>query len=74
MKSRKNMILVFKTSLKYKKDIAKIKKIFKVSNDLLITFDLEDCDKIMRTEGNSYTADEIIEKIQTLGYHCEELE
>lgn len=74
MKSRKNMILVFKTSVKYKKDIAKIKKIFKVSNDLLITFDLEDCDKIMRTEGNSYTADEIIAKIQTLGYHCEELE
>lgn len=74
MKSRKNMILVFKTSVKYKKDIAKIKKIFKVSNDLLITFDLEDCDKIMRTEGNSDTADEIIEKIQTLGYYCEELE
>lgn len=73
MKSRKNMILVFKTSVKYKKDIAKIKKIFKVSNDLLITFDLEDCDKIMRTEGNSYTADEIITKIQTLGYLCEEL-
>lgn len=74
VKSQKDMILVFKTSVKYKKDIVKIKKIFEVSNDLLITFDLEDCDKIMRTEGNSDTADEIIEKIQTLGYYCEELE
>ncbi|EJL65801.1 hypothetical protein [Flavobacterium sp. CF136] len=74
VKSQKDMILVFKTSIKYKKDIVKIKKIFEVSNDLLITFDLEDCDKIMRTEGNSYTADQIIEKIQTLGYYCEELE
>lgn len=74
VKSQKDMILVFKTSVKYKKDIVKIKKIFEVSNDLLISFDLEDCDKIMRTEGNSYTVDEIIEKIQTLGYYCEELE
>jgi hypothetical protein len=32
----------------------KIKKVFKVCNDLLISFDLEDCDKIMHTEGILY--------------------
>jgi hypothetical protein len=65
------MISVFKTSVKHKKDTILIKKLFE---NLRIDFDLEDCDKILRVEGNSYTANEIIQKIGLLGFRCEELE
>lgn len=74
MKLQGDMVLVFKTSIRYKKDIIKIKKAFAAAKDLIISFDLEDCDKIMRTEGNYYNAKEIIEKVEALGYYCEELE
>lgn len=74
MKLQGKIILVFKTSVRYKKDIINIKKAFETAKDLIISFDLEDCDKIMRTEGDYYSAKEIIEKIEVLGYHCEELE
>ncbi len=68
------MISVFKTSVKYKKDVIKIKKSFKSFKDLIIHFDLEDCDKILRIEGSSYTSNEVIQKLQILGFDCEELE
>lgn len=67
------MISVFKTSVKYKKDIIRIKKSFKSSKDFIIHFDLEDCDKILRVEGDSYIIDEVIQKVQALGFNCEEL-
>ncbi|MEN2399268.1 hypothetical protein GKZ90_0005735 [Flavobacterium sp. MC2016-06] len=73
MEEQDQIILVFKTSVKFKKDIIRIKNTFNLSKELKICFDLEDCDKIMRTEGNLYTADEIITKIKKLGYQCEEL-
>jgi hypothetical protein len=73
VKLKGEIIFVFKTSIKYKKDIVKIKKTLE-TKDLIISFDLEDCDKIMRIEGNYYSSKQIIKKIEELGYHCEELQ
>ncbi|MEO8239194.1 MAG: hypothetical protein ABI576_13905 [Flavobacterium sp.] len=74
VKSQREIILVFKTSVKYKKDIVKIRKAFEVFNDLILSFDLEDCDRIMRTESTAYFGSEIISIMQILGHYCEELE
>lgn len=39
-----------------------------------INFDLDDCDRILRVEGNDFTVNKVIETINTLGYKCEILE
>lgn len=36
-----------------------------------ISFDLEDCDKVLRIEGESFLADEIIDLVISAGYQCE---
>lgn len=36
-----------------------------------ISFDLEDCDRILRVEGDGFSADSIILLLQKKGHHCE---
>ncbi|MBD2755426.1 hypothetical protein IC230_21165 [Spirosoma sp. BT704] len=36
-----------------------------------ISFDLEDCDKVLRVEGDNFSPDEIIESVNSFGYNCE---
>ncbi|GAB1405816.1 hypothetical protein MASR1M74_29980 [Lentimicrobium sp.] len=38
-----------------------------------INFDLEDCDKILRLEGQNYQEDDIVSILNKLGFGCEEL-
>jgi hypothetical protein len=38
-----------------------------------INFDLKDCDKILRVEGQGIQPDRIIETLRTKGYRCEVL-
>ena len=39
-----------------------------------INFDLQDCDKILRVEGQQIRSEKIIEVINTSGYQCQVLE
>jgi hypothetical protein len=39
-----------------------------------INFDLEDCDKILRVEGNQICVESVIEVLSTHGLECEVLE
>ena len=38
--------------------------------DLRINFDLEDCDRILRVEGERFCEDEIIDSVNSLGFEC----
>ncbi len=38
-----------------------------------ISFDLEDCDKVLRVEGKDVDPAEIIRQLHTTGYRCEEM-
>jgi len=39
-----------------------------------ISFDLDDCDKVLRVEGENVCNDKIIGLLAGLGYHCHSLE
>jgi len=41
---------------------------------ILINFDLEDCDKILRVEGPHFTSNQIIHLVTGQGYSCSILE
>ncbi len=67
------MIHVFKTSVKSKKDV---KVITEGLNRLLVNswnIDLEDCDKVLRIEGNTDTSVAAIRLLQEHGFICDEL-
>jgi hypothetical protein len=38
-----------------------------------VNFDLEDCDKVLRVEGENFMAASIIELVSKRGFFCEEL-
>jgi hypothetical protein len=69
------MIEVFKTNVTAgdasKMLIQKILLHFPLSD---ISFDLEDCDKILRIEGNRILPDKVIAIIIESGFHCEVLQ
>jgi len=68
------MIYVFKTSVKRKKDIEKLKpNLTKLLPLTKWNFDLEDCDKILRIESQNEITNLIIKELQRCGFHCEEL-
>jgi len=68
------MIYVFKTSVKTKKDIQKLKPFL---NELLLhakwNFDLEDCDKILRIDSLTENPEALIKLLNDIGFACEEL-
>ena len=69
-------VLVFKTSVKTNRSVSKVKPLL----DRLLdksekwSFDLEDCDHILRVEAVSVQATAIIEKLRHAGFACQELE
>jgi len=68
-------ILIFKTSVKDKADISKMKPYL---DDLVLdgkwNFDLDDCDNIFRVETDKDLLSSVILLFNGLGYYCEELE
>lgn len=40
----------------------------------IVTVDLEDCDKVLRVEGNITNCEHIISLLSKLGFRCDELE
>jgi len=67
-------ILIFKTNIRFKKDLKKIMP-FLDAHKLVIKWnvDRQDTDKILRIESTSGDTFEIIKTIKEAGYHCEEL-
>ena len=69
------MIEVFKTNVTLMEDAATILlMLFRLLPSCKINFDLEDCDKILRVEGESFIPKDIIKTLHTNGYTCEALE
>ena len=69
------MVEVFKTNVQHR-DLAE--QLVSILRSRLpssrINFDLADCDKILRVEGNQICVETIIETLNTQGHECEVLE
>ena len=67
-------VLVFKTNLQQPRDVENVMST--MNDDRRIqrwTVDREDCDKVLRVEGDNILAAEVVELIRKAGYSCEEL-
>lgn len=69
------MVEVFRTNIK-KPGQSKvlIKKLLKHYPESDVNIDLEDCDNVLRVEGNDICPHKIIELVITDGYECEVLQ
>lgn len=68
------MIFVFKTSVKTKIQVKKLKPhIDKILPNVKWNFDLEDCDKILRIESGENIVLRTIDLLNSHSYSCEEL-
>lgn len=66
-------VFVFKTNIRYKRDITAIASSLNKPSIIKWNVDREDIDKILRVESIENNANEIINIIQLTGYCCEEL-
>lgn len=68
------MLAIFKTNITTK---TKVRKIRSALNRLLQhaqwTIDLEDCDKVLRVEGNFSDPKQLLAELRRLGIECAEL-
>ena len=68
------MVKVFKTDIQCSKRADHILDFLtEVFPGLKINFDLEDCDNILRIEGDAIDSDEVMDRIEIFGYLCVEL-
>jgi hypothetical protein len=68
------MVEIFKTNVQEVDDANMlIQKLRKHFPNYKINFDLEDCDKILRIEGNRINAKVVLEIVWNIGYFCEAL-
>ncbi|MFN3404268.1 MAG: hypothetical protein ACK40G_09265 [Cytophagaceae bacterium] len=66
------MVEVFKTSVRGKIKAREIlKRLVEEFPSARINFDLEDCDRILRVEGESFSVDKVISTVELFGYSCE---
>ena len=67
-------ILIFKTNIRYKKDLKHIETALRVHQNIFRwNVDREDSDKVLRIESIDLTTKQIISIINQSGYTCEEL-
>jgi hypothetical protein len=68
-------VLVFKTSIYRKSDIKRIRPLLEKEIKMKgkWNFDLQDCDKILRIEGEGIEAYKVISLLSSAGFACEEL-
>lgn len=67
-------ILVFKTNIRFKKDLQKVKPwLGSVASVLQWNVDQQDVDKVLRIETLHPNPHEIISTVKQAGYFCEEL-
>lgn len=69
------MIEVFKTNVGTTNDANRIVQLLlQQFPGSRINFDLQDCDKILRVDGNNFCAETIILLVKENGFHCSILE
>jgi len=69
------MIHVFKTSVKNKAQIKKLKPVLELNfQDIQWNFDLEDCDNILRIESKKNIGKKVIRLLRSHYFDCIELE
>ena len=67
-------ILVFKTNVKFKKNILQVRQPLNELNDIIRwNFDLNDQDKILRIETNELKPRIVEQTLQQVGFYCREL-
>jgi len=67
-------MLILKTNINLKDDFISIKNSLSRSFDINeCTIDLDDTDKVVRVIGRRLNKNEVLERINSLGYVCEEL-
>lgn len=67
-------ILIFKTNLKEQSDLVKVEPALVALKEIVRwTVDHEDIDKVLRVETTVNEPQQIIHRLQHLGFHCEEL-
>jgi copper chaperone len=68
-------ILVFKTNLRFKKNISEaVSHIEKIPGVKRWNVDLNDCDKVLRIESNDLAPQLVEETLTNIGYYCKELQ
>ena len=68
-------ILVFKTNLRYKKNISEaVRHIEKIPGIRRWNVDLKDRDKVLRIESNNLAPKVVEETLTNIGFYCKELE
>lgn len=66
---------VFKTNVQEKDEAAKIINMLRQHlPDRRITFDLHDCDKVLRVEGRTFDTEQVKLMVRQNGFYCAELE
>lgn len=66
------MVEVFKTDINSRKLADSVKLgLTRLIPNSSISFDLEDCDKVLRIEADMITAKTVIEELQKIGIACE---
>ena len=69
------MIEVFKTNIENTGDAHSIAEMLvQLFPGSRINFDLHDCDKILRVEGNNFSTGEVVSLLSSEGFNCEVLE
>lgn len=69
------MVEIFKTNIEEEKLAKKLtSKLLRHFPQCKINFDLQDCDNILRIEGNEIVAEKIIQVVNTNGYQCQPLD
>lgn len=69
------MVEVFKTDIPDATAAAVLQELLVLQMPLCrISFDLDDCDKVLRVEGENVCNDKIISLLAGLGYNCHSLE
>ncbi len=69
------MVEVFKTDVEQLNDAKQmIQELLKCFPENKINFDLFDCDKILRVQGNTINIEKIIEVVNANGFHCKILD
>jgi copper chaperone len=67
-------ILVFKTNLRFKKNISEaLTHINQIPGVLRWNVDLKDCDKVLRIEARDLSPKLVEKTLADIGYYCEEL-
>ena len=69
------MVEVFKTDVyEEERSLAIVQTLLQYFPDNKINFDLEDCDKILRIEGENILSERITELMNEAGHRCEVLD